>query len=414
MPVYSPNSPASISPDGKRIAFIDAKEQISIYELDTGKLTTYTTSFLSYIPELEWSPDGEMLMYVGTVGGGDLFLTQYEIFILSPDTSETQRIITHERQFTYGGYNASWSSDGRWIGFWGRLHGTSSHIDEEFYLMDTSCITDPDTCIEKSEHIDSVSSYPVIWTPKGLLGFTCTIGDITGPCLLDVYASNTPYLLPDHPELLNFDGEIYALSWSLDSEYIVFMITYNNDDGSILRDLWIVRADGLGSVIKLTNTPEKYLWFNDWSLDMQYVAFSRGFGFEAEADKNGISWALGEIYTKFIDSNEVINLTNTPDEREDFAFWMVIPNRFEFGGIYQITTTGNDLNLRASPSLGGAVMKKLQTGDTITILEGPVQADGYSWWRMRTADGIEGWAVDVAGWYAPVDVTATPTLTPAP
>ena len=82
--------------------------------------------------------------------------------------------------------------------------------------------------------------------------------------------------------------------------------------------------------------------------------------------------------------------------------------------MYQITIAGNDLNLRAKQSLDGAIKKILKTGDIVTILEGPVQADGYSWWKMRTADGVEGWAVDVAGWYAPVDAALTPTLTPAP
>lgn len=25
--------------------------------------------------------------------------------------------------------------------------------------------------------------------------------------------------------------------------------------------------------------------------------------------------------------------------------------------------------------------------------------DGHSWWKMRTMDGTEGWAVDMLGWY---------------
>jgi hypothetical protein len=27
----------------------------------------------------------------------------------------------------------------------------------------------------------------------------------------------------------------------------------------------------------------------------------------------------------------------------------------------------------------------------MTLLEGPVQDDGYPWWRIRTVDGREGW-----------------------
>ena len=93
---------------------------------------------------------------------------------------------------------------------------------------------------------------------------------------------------------------------------------------------------------------------------------------------------------------------------------MVFPNKFAPGIAYEITKAGNDLNLRTSPTLSSGFLKKLRIGDVITILDGPVQADGYTWWKMRTVDAVEGWAVDVPGWYAPVSAKDTPTLTPTP
>jgi hypothetical protein len=45
------------------------------------------------------------------------------------------------------------------------------------------------------------------------------------------------------------------------------------------------------------------------------------------------------------------------------------------------------------------VLRKLQPGDTVTIIEGPVEADGYTWWKMKTSDGLEGWAVEVSVWF---------------
>ena len=79
--------------------------------------------------------------------------------------------------------------------------------------------------------------------------------------------------------------------------------------------------------------------------------------------------------------------------------------------MYTITAAGENLNLRAQPALDGQVLKMLPPGEEITILEGPSQADGYTWWRMQTKDGIEGWAADIPDWYAP-QVTATPSPIP--
>ena len=55
-----------------------------------------------------------------------------------------------------------------------------------------------------------------------------------------------------------------------------------------------------------------------------------------------------------------------------------------------------------SPSQNGAVITQLLEGDVVTILEGPVDAEDHYWWRLRTADGTEGWAVEVYRWYRSV------------
>jgi len=41
MPVESPNFYSGISPDGEKVVFLTADDQIAVYELSTGKLTTY-------------------------------------------------------------------------------------------------------------------------------------------------------------------------------------------------------------------------------------------------------------------------------------------------------------------------------------------------------------------------------------
>jgi uncharacterized protein YgiM (DUF1202 family) len=58
------------------------------------------------------------------------------------------------------------------------------------------------------------------------------------------------------------------------------------------------------------------------------------------------------------------------------------------------TTEGDRLNLRSGPGLDFEIMSKLDRDTVVTLLEGPKKADGYAWWRVRTPDGQEGWAVE--------------------
>ena len=52
------------------------------------------------------------------------------------------------------------------------------------------------------------------------------------------------------------------------------------------------------------------------------------------------------------------------------------------------------LNVRDSPSTTGNVVDTTAPGDTGTIVEGPVEADGYTWWRVEYHDNGNGWSVE--------------------
>lgn len=58
------------------------------------------------------------------------------------------------------------------------------------------------------------------------------------------------------------------------------------------------------------------------------------------------------------------------------------------------TTEGDRLNLRGGPGLRFEIIGKLDKGAHVTLIEGPRKQDGLAWWRIRTADGTEGWAVE--------------------
>jgi hypothetical protein len=52
---------------------------------------------------------------------------------------------------------------------------------------------------------------------------------------------------------------------------------------------------------------------------------------------------------------------------------------------------GKNLRRRSSPGLEASIVDGLAVGTQVTLLEGPVSDDGYTWWRIRTKDGREGW-----------------------
>ena len=69
------------------------------------------------------------------------------------------------------------------------------------------------------------------------------------------------------------------------------------------------------------------------------------------------------------------------------------------------------LNLRSSPSLKGSVLAVLPPGATGTIHGGPIEASGYTWWRISSSAGA-GWVA--AQYLTPMDSAGPGSPSPAP
>jgi hypothetical protein len=64
----------------------------------------------------------------------------------------------------------------------------------------------------------------------------------------------------------------------------------------------------------------------------------------------------------------------------------------------QIAVEGVDenmLNVRQAPGISNAIVFRAEEESIFTITEGPMQADGFTWWRLQDpADATRtGWAV---------------------
>jgi hypothetical protein len=83
---------------------------------------------------------------------------------------------------------------------------------------------------------------------------------------------------------------------------------------------------------------------------------------------------------------------------------------FRIGDAYLLSEAGEGVDLRAEPSMEGEIVERLsranrQMGDVyFEIIDGPVAADGYTWWQVRLYGDFDwtdtvGWLVESQEWY---------------
>jgi SH3-like domain-containing protein len=58
------------------------------------------------------------------------------------------------------------------------------------------------------------------------------------------------------------------------------------------------------------------------------------------------------------------------------------------------TIDGSRLNLRSNPNTDSRIVAQLSRGAHVTIIGGPRTGSGFTWWNVRTRQGVEGWAVE--------------------
>ena len=87
---------------------------------------------------------------------------------------------------------------------------------------------------------------------------------------------------------------------------------------------------------------------------------------------------------------------------------MVTPTRYRTGDRVRVTmAAGAQLTVRSQPGTNAAVVTRVDPGREFSVLAGPQQANGFTWYQIRSDDGsVEGWAADGDGtdrWLSPLE-----------
>jgi hypothetical protein len=161
--------------------------------------------------------------------------------------------------------------------------------------------------------------------------------------------------------------------------------------GEECTELFIVKEDGSG-LMQLTN-----LAGNEsnpvWSPDGKWISFIAS----KECGINARGW---QIYTITPEGDGLTEIKNSFNKLPFCPAVFPLP-ALQPGKSYTITESGDGLNLRQSPSLSDEVIVKLKEGEVIQVLDGPVEAEEYLWWRVRLeGSDDEGWVAEIPGWFS--------------
>jgi hypothetical protein len=87
-------------------------------------------------------------------------------------------------------------------------------------------------------------------------------------------------------------------------------------------------------------------------------------------------------------------MTPTPVVTPTPALPTVVPGTIGIGAMVEVTEDG--LRLRDAPSLDGKILSQASAHELFTVIEGPRQADSYTWWLLQGVydKSRQGWAVE--------------------
>jgi hypothetical protein len=151
---------------------------------------------------------------------------------------------------------------------------------------------------------------------------------------------------------------------------------------------WDTRlVDGFGAAL---TTP--FFWVSQ----IGQLAYENGREFGQRYFKESAAGDIGEPADEFVFDRDM-DILFPPTEQPDGPVLAATPTSqttasgISVGGRVRIQTNGTRLNAREAPGLGGVVVTMFEPGTIVQVLDGPVDSDGYTWWKVESGDQV-GWS----------------------
>jgi len=344
---------------------INTKESILIVQKN---LELNSQTLLLSNPSLTWSPDGHSIAFVAVNTDNNFFwYAQEDVYLVRSDGTDLRRLTNSPR---YNKWDIEWSPDGQHLLVAMGINGS------DLYLIDAV----------NGEIVKRLTSsgkdYTAAWSSYG-----DKIAYLEESALFVMDVTDKTSQLINIPA----NHHVLGISWSPDDGQIALVSSVDN---SKCADIFITNID-TGELTNLTSS--KYFEISaDWLPNGNNLVFLRSAVTCDEMDGKR-DWDI-HITNLVGENHKIVSGTGS----ETIIAWAPVPN-LETGKQYIITELGENINLRTEPSLSGKIIEKLPAGEVITVLEGFVDTENYYWWKMKTQNDREGWAVEVANWYQPVN-----------
>jgi WD40 repeat protein len=316
-----------LSPDSDQVAFSNTSGQVSVYSLSTGKLTTYTNSEIRHAYQFQWLPDGDTLLYLGTPEQYWIPDSHVGIYSISLLTGRTTKVVDWANdRFRYGLDDLNLSKNGKWLAFDAPRLSEMMAPDPNYatYVMDTSCLANPETCTESIHLVDD--GYAPDWSPDERLWWSCPQEEQSALCVTEVNTPRSSEVFMTASQLTNSVDAVFSyLSWSPNGKYLAINVQkpQSGESGDTRDEVYLMPIDN-NQPVKVTAATDKNEYLEGWSPDSQYLAYSQILGYTEPQGDLGIRFAITDLYFYDLQTNTKIDLVSAPGDREVFGFFVSI------------------------------------------------------------------------------------------
>lgn len=306
-----------------------------------------------------WSPDRTQIAFASNRSGS------FAIYVMDVDGTNARRLTGDNM----GSYNASptWSPDAQSLAFVSNSNGHN-----EIYVMGVDGSNPRRISDSRGESIDPA------WSPDGQ--WIAFAANTTSN--FEIYT-----MRPDGQALRQLTNDPTrsndSPAWSVDGTLLAYA------GNGLTGDIYIMNADG-SDVRVLAGSEDAFATAPSWSPDGQEISYVltpyADDGAVYLIDKNGMA------------ARTLPNISGEVSSPVWSALRPIAPVVEARPIAYALVQTGYGatLNMRAEASINARIVEELPYGTPVSVLAGPIDADGFRWWQVISPTGQTGWAVEYA------------------